>query len=436
MRRAATLLLSAGIILVLGAPAPAQEPKVAGTDVPAPRRTKFVAPAYPADAQMRGLRGIVILELIVDENGKVASADVVRSVPPFDEAALSAARQWEYEITQVEGRAVRVRVTVPITFALKLPEMARAEGVPEMRQGAMPAFPPGADGPARVVADVTLMPDGSVAEASVRSGETPWAEALLLALRTWRFASAPEGTEVGFTVQADFVSPGRTGQPPKVELRLTDPRRREIGVGAGVPAGQPAVAVSPAPTEAPAPSASPAPEPATPPGAVPATEMPSPGPSIPSSAPVMPSPQPVTSSPAPAAAPEAPTASPAAPPIEVITGPAEPPPPTPPPQPGFSAVRDVSLAVGVPDLVKGRRPVVPPVARMASASGEVLVTFSVDAAGISSVQKADGHELLKEAARQAVASWAFRRTTAERIFLSAVFTFQGDQAKADVRRAE
>ena len=46
----------------------------------------------------------MILELIIDEQGKVATADVVRSVPPFDEAALSAARQWEYEVTQVDGQ--------------------------------------------------------------------------------------------------------------------------------------------------------------------------------------------------------------------------------------------------------------------------------------------------------------------------------------------
>lgn len=421
MRRAAVLVLSAGLSLAFGAPARAQEPKVAGTDVPAPRRTKFVAPAYPVEALMRGLRGIVILELIVDEQGRVATADVIRSVPPFDEAALSAARQWEYEVTQVDGRPVRVRVTVPITFALKLPEMTRAEGVPEMRQGAAPAFPPGLEGPARVVADVTLLPDGSVAEASVRSGDSPWAEGLLLALRTWRFAAAPEGTEVGFTVQADFVSPGRPGQPPKVELRLTEPRRRDLAAPATAAAE--AAAASPAAAEPPEPAPSPAPDAGTaqaPPAA------PSPEPVMPSS--VAPAP--------PLGSPAAPSASPAAPEVEVISGPAVAPPPPPPPQPGFSAVRDVSLAAGVPDLVKGRRPVVPPVARMAGANGAVQVTFSVDAAGISSVQKVDGLDLLKEAARQAVASWAFRRTTAERIFLSAVFTFQGDQARADVRRAE
>src|SRR5688500_7595603 len=104
MRRAAILVLSAGLAVPAAASLLAQEPKVAGTDVPAPRRTKFVAPAYPAEAQMRGLRGIVILELVVDEQGRVASADVIRSVPPFDDAALSAARQWEYEPTLVEGR--------------------------------------------------------------------------------------------------------------------------------------------------------------------------------------------------------------------------------------------------------------------------------------------------------------------------------------------
>ena len=421
MRRAAILVLSAGLSLVLGVPARAQEPpKIAGTDVPAPKRTKFVAPAYPVEAQMRGLRGIVILELIVDEQGKVATADVVRSVAPFDEAALSAARQWEYEVTQVDGRPVRVRVTVPITFALKLPEMTRAEGIPEMRQGAAPAFPPGHEGPARVVADVTLLPDGSVAEAGIRSGESPWAEGLLLALRTWRFAAAPDGAEVGFTVQADFISPGRPGQPPKLELRLTDPHRREV-------AGPTAAA---APTAGTSPATAAAPNPAASPLSLPAA-APSPEPTIPS--PVAPSP--VTPAP-PAASPAAPSASPAGPPIEVISGPTVAPPAPPPPQPGFSAVRDVSLAVGVPDLVKGRRPVVPPVARMAGANGEVQVTFSVDAAGTSSVQKVDGPDLLKEAARQAVASWAFRRTTAERIFLATVFTFEGDHARADVRRAE
>jgi outer membrane biosynthesis protein TonB len=80
--------------------------------------------------------------------------------------------------------------------------------------------------------------------------------------------------------------------------------------------------------------------------------------------------------------------------------------------------------------------VVPPVARMAGASGEVRVGFAVDAAGITAVQKVDGPDLLKEAARHAVASWTFRRTTADRLYLQAAFTFEGDQARAAVTPAQ
>jgi TonB family protein len=413
--RSAALLVS----LALALPASAQEAKVAGTDVPAPKRTRFVAPAYPPDAQARGLRGIVILELVIDEQGRVATADVVRSVPPFDEAALSAARQWEYEVTRVDGKPVRVRVTVPITFALKLPEMTREAGVPEMRQGAVPGFPPGLDGPAQVVARVTLQADGSVAEAEVVSGETPWSEGLLQALRTWRFVAPPAGAEVSFTVQADFVSPSRPGQPPRVDLKLSAPRRREIASAEPEPA-----APEPAPATAPDPAASPEPpapvfparasEPAAPPpGAltVPPTTDPPVG--------------------------EPPDAPPAPPAEEIIAAPATPAPPTPPPPPpGFSAVRDITLAIGVPDLVKGRRPVVPPVARMAGTGGQVYLTLAVDAAGLTTVQKADGPELLQEAAKQTAASWTFRRTSAERIFLEAVITFDGDAARAEVRPAQ
>ena len=110
--------------------------------------------------------------------------------------------------------------------------------------------------------------------------------------------------------------------------------------------------------------------------------------------------------------------------------------PTVPPEVPVSAVRDVALSAGVPDLLRGRRPVVPPLARMASATGTVEVRFAVDAAGTSSVQDVTGPDLLKEAARQAVASWVFRRTTADRLRLVASFVYGAATANATVRREE
>ena len=421
MRHAATILAVASAAVLLArataaqAPSPpaaaaaAPEVKVAGRDVPPPKRTRFVSPVFPPEAQALGQRGIVILELLIDQAGKVASADVLRSVPPFDDAALLAARQWEYEVTKVAGKPVAVRLTVPITFALKLPEMTREAGIPELRQGAPPGFPAGAKGTATVVADVTLLPDGTVAEAAIREGDSPWSEAMLQALRTWRFAADPDATPVSFQVRAQF----NAGPPARVDLKLSGLRTAEA------PATPPPAAATPPPTVAP-PSVSPAVPPATvsaPPPTLPAAAPPPPGPvatpaPAPSATPPAPAPaRPDAVRPSPLAMPSPPaggstaalgppvvgttpaiaatpgpgapgapaTAGPTPPPVEVIPGGAPPgtPPVVPRNEPGVSAVRDVALGPGVPDLTKGRRPVAPPLARMSGVSGTVQVQQGV-----------------------------------------------------------
>jgi hypothetical protein len=130
------------------------------------------------------------------------------------------------------------------------------------------------------------------------------------------------------------------------------------------------------------------------------------------------------------------TATPQAPPVDVV--PAAPTPPPPPPQPeggGGSAVGGILLGTGVPDLASGRRPVVPPLARLQAVTGKVLVRFAVDASGSTSNAEAEGPEQLREAARQAVASWIFRRTKADRIHLAAEFDYGAEAATAVVNIA-
>ena len=91
-------------------------------------------------------------------------------------------------------------------------------------------------------------------------------------------------------------------------------------------------------------------------------------------------------------------------------------------------MRDVVLAEsGVPDLARGRRPVVPPFARMTGTQGAVEVDFSVGASGTTNVQSVKGPDLLKPAAEQTVASWIFRRTKVDRLYLVAVFNYDGRQ---------
>ncbi|HSB36539.1 MAG TPA: energy transducer TonB [Thermoanaerobaculia bacterium] len=114
--------------------------------------------------------------------------------------------------------------------------------------------------------------------------------------------------------------------------------------------------------------------------------------------------------------------------MEVITAPA------PPPvlENGVSAVRDVTLQPGVPDLARGRRPVSPPVARMSGTTGTVEVAFSVSAAGATTVQTVVGPEVLRRAAQDTVASWVFRRARADRAYLVAVFNYEEDKTSAEI----
>ena len=434
MRRLASLALAC---LIASSALAEDAPKTAGSDVPVPKRTKLILPEYPPDAQAQGIRGIVILEIVIDTEGRVVSADVVRSIPGLDQAAITAVKQWEYEPSSLDGKAVSVRLTVPITFALKLPEIGREEGVPELRQGVTPIYPAGrSKDRASVTADITLDAEGQVADALVTNGESPWMEAVLQAVRTWRFGPAEPGKVVSFEVKADFLPAGKN-EAAHVDLHLGRLRVAQAPEAEATPpadkTAQAATPPSPAPTPMPTPPIATPVAPATP---APLPVGPSPAPPV-----ARPTPPPVQQPSAPPVQPPPGPAGPApktpAPGVEVITAPTPPPPSPPPPtEPGVSVVRDVTLSIGVPDLVSGRRPVVPPFARMARASGTVEVRFAVNAAGNASVQSTDGPDLLKPAAEQAVASWLFRRTTADRLNLVAVFNYNGEAASATVKPQE
>ena len=470
--KARTALLA--LLFALGAAAlsPAQEEplQAGGEGVPVPKKTKHVQPVYPAEALAQGIRGIVILDIVIDGRGKVSSTSVLRSVPGLDEAAITAARQWEYEPTKIDGKPVSVRLTVPITFSLALPRLTRQSGVPELRQGVTPPFPKDAASGGNASAEVTLEADGRVGAARLLAGESPWSDALLAALKTWRFAPPPEDSVLSFRVEAEFVK-SKGNEPNTVELRATGLQRSDLLADS-------AAGAAPAPTPTPAAAAPQAPAPQTPPtqppaAPAPATPAPTPTPAPPTPAPT-PTPTPAPATPVPAApappvakpaapapkptptpqvpapanppaagaapapgapsasaqaAPTAPSAATAPPAVEVITAP----PPPPPQENGISAVREVTLEPGVPDLARGRRPVVPPLARMNGVTGTVEVLFSVSAGGVTALQTATGPDVLRYSAEQTVASWVFTRSRAERAYLTATFTYAADKGTATVK---
>jgi TonB family protein len=91
--------------------------RVGGSTRP-PTKIKDVKPVYPAIARSARVTGVVTIEATIGPDGKVIDAQVVKSVPMLDQAALDAVRQWEYTPPLVNGKPTSVIMTVTINFTL------------------------------------------------------------------------------------------------------------------------------------------------------------------------------------------------------------------------------------------------------------------------------------------------------------------------------
>ncbi len=79
-------------------------------------------PFYPEDARKTGERGIVILSILVDKNGDVVKAKVLKETPPglgFKEKAVEAVQTWKFKPAMSKGQPVTIWVTQPIRFRLQ-----------------------------------------------------------------------------------------------------------------------------------------------------------------------------------------------------------------------------------------------------------------------------------------------------------------------------
>jgi TonB family protein len=115
---------SIALCLVLGMTACAlrqggPEPLRVGGNILPPEKTRNVPPRYPPEAQSAGVTGVVIMDIVIGPDGRVAQAEVVRSIPLLDDAALAAVTQWEYRPTLLNGVAVPIATTVTMNFHLR-----------------------------------------------------------------------------------------------------------------------------------------------------------------------------------------------------------------------------------------------------------------------------------------------------------------------------
>jgi TonB family protein len=85
-----------------------------------PALTKKVNPIFPEDARKSGKEGMVILMILIDEKGEVIKTWIKNSsgISSLDEAASVAAKQFEFSPAEVDGKRVKVKMTIPFKFKL------------------------------------------------------------------------------------------------------------------------------------------------------------------------------------------------------------------------------------------------------------------------------------------------------------------------------
>jgi len=99
-------------------PRPAVEaPLSATSDGAGPRLKTIVHPVYPRAALQARAGGVVILRVIVSEEGEPVQVDVVQGVrPDLNAAAVAAIRRCVFEPGRLDGRPVRSSTTVSVPF--------------------------------------------------------------------------------------------------------------------------------------------------------------------------------------------------------------------------------------------------------------------------------------------------------------------------------
>jgi TonB family protein len=93
-----------------------------GNGVETPKLIREIKPQYTAQAMRAKIQGEVLLECIVQPDGRVGNIRVVRSLDSafgLDQEAIKAARQWRFQPGTKQGQPVPVLVTIAIAFTLR-----------------------------------------------------------------------------------------------------------------------------------------------------------------------------------------------------------------------------------------------------------------------------------------------------------------------------
>ena len=116
------LIVASVLAMVLVNSLAAEESYSTGNGVTLPSVVKTVHPEYRKEAKEARIQGTVLLDCVVLTDGTVGNVSVTRSLDSklgLDQAAVEAAKQWQFKPGTKDGKPVAVRVAIELTFTLK-----------------------------------------------------------------------------------------------------------------------------------------------------------------------------------------------------------------------------------------------------------------------------------------------------------------------------
>ncbi|MHB9028117.1 MAG: energy transducer TonB [Candidatus Latescibacterota bacterium] len=84
-----------------------------------PAVSENAVPEYPESARRSAIEGTVFVMVVVDKEGKVASAEVLRGPAELHESALKAARATKFTPARQNDKPVSCKVVLPFRFVLE-----------------------------------------------------------------------------------------------------------------------------------------------------------------------------------------------------------------------------------------------------------------------------------------------------------------------------
>jgi TonB family protein len=94
-------------------------PLPVGGDVTQAKLISAVPPTYPALAKNQHVSGNVLIDALIDANGRVTTMKVVSGPTLLHQAAMDALKQWKYRPATLDGKPVPMHLTVTVQFRLQ-----------------------------------------------------------------------------------------------------------------------------------------------------------------------------------------------------------------------------------------------------------------------------------------------------------------------------